>query len=142
MQEASASEVSKIFGSRTRKLGIAGTIGAFRQWKIDAREFFIGAAEWLDHEKIGVIRRLHDPVALANSDQSAGLTGECLRHGLLADFSEDVGVFFDEGGECVLVVPGNHLVAFVANGLPLGFIILHDAILVMRGTITEDPGIG
>jgi hypothetical protein len=141
MQEAGASEVAEVIGSRTGELGVGGSIGSLSQREKDTSEFFIRAAKRLDQEEICVVRGLHDPIAFADSDEGAGLAGKGLRHGLLTDFFEDVGEFVNELGKVVLVVPDNHLIAFISDGLPFGLILLHDAIFVMRGTIAEDPGI-
>ena len=80
MQETGAGEVTKIFGPRTGKLGIKWCVSSFGQRKENPGEFLIRATERLNHKEINIVRGLHDPVAFADSDKGAGLTGKSSRH--------------------------------------------------------------
>ena len=73
MEEAGTGEIAKVLGARSREFRVTGLVGSYRQRKENTCCLLIGTTKGLNHEEFRIIRRLHDPVALANSNERSGL---------------------------------------------------------------------
>ena len=74
MEEAGTGEVAKVLRAWPGELRVAWLVRSLSQRKENARRLLIGTTEGFDHDEFRIIRRLHDPIALADSDERAGLS--------------------------------------------------------------------
>ena len=105
VEKPGRADVAKVSGRGRLETSVDGTVGLDLERKVDSGDLVVRAAERLDDEQIGVIRRQHYPFAAAQRDELSGL-----RSAVIAPSGRCRGAE-RSCGKVFAIVPGPDLVA-------------------------------